>query len=111
MSPEQAWGKSLDRRSDIFSLGAVFYEALTGHPLFSGNSQMSVLQRVRDAQFLPPSSLNPAVLIELEAVATRALRKNPDERYQDATDMLLDLDTYLRRRPAVGSSELAQFVG
>ena len=110
MSPEQAWGKRLDRRSDIFSLGAVFYEVLTGHPLFSGNSEMSVLERVRDAQFLPPSSLNPAVPIEIEAIVTRALRKNPDERYQDAAEMLLDLDTDLRNRPAVGSSELARFI-
>ena len=111
MSPEQAWGKTLDRRSDVFSLGAVLYEALTGHPLFSGNSEMSVLERVRDAQFLPPSSLNPAVPIEIEAIVTRALQKNPDERYQDAAEMLLDLDTYLRHRPAVGSSELARFIG
>ena len=111
MSPEQAWGKSLDRRSDIFSLGAVFYEVLTGHPLFSGNSEISVLDRVREAQFLAPSSLNPAVPIEIEAIVTRALQKNPDERYQDAADMLLDLDTYLRKRPVVGASELARFIG
>ena len=111
MSPEQAWGKTLDRRSDIFSLGSVLYEALTGHPLFSGNSEMSVIERVRDAQFLSPSSLNPAVPIEIEAIVTRALQKNPDQRYQDAAEMLLDLDTYLRYRPAVGSSELARFIG
>ena len=42
---------------------------------------------------------------------TRALQKNPDERYQDAADMLLDLDTYLRKRPVVGTSELARFIG
>jgi len=111
MSPEQAWGKPLDRRSDIFSLGGVFFESLTGHPLFSGNSEMSILERVREARFLSPSSLNPAVPIELEAIVTRALQKEPDDRYQDAAEMLLDLDTYLRRRPAVGPNELAGFVG
>ncbi len=110
MSPEQAWGKALDNRSDIFSLGGVFFEALTGHPLFSGNSEMSILERVREARVLTPSSLNPAVPIELEAVVTRALKRDPDERYQDAAEMLLDLDTYLRRRPAVGPNELARFV-
>ncbi|GMR23789.1 MAG: hypothetical protein BMS9Abin37_2257 [Acidobacteriota bacterium] len=110
MSPEQAWGKALDNRSDIFSLGGVFFEALTGHPLFSGNSEMSILERVRDARFLTPSSLNPAVPIELEAIVTRALQRDPDARYQDAAELLLDLDTYLRRRPAVGPNELARFV-
>ncbi len=110
MSPEQAWGKSLDNRSDIFSLGGVFFEALTGHPLFSGNSEMSILERVREARFLTPSSLNPAVPIELEAIVTRALQRDPEDRYQDAAEMLKDLDTYLRRRPAVGPNELARFV-
>jgi len=110
MSPEQAWGKSLDNRSDIFSLGGVFFEALTGHPLFSGNSEMSILERVRDARFLTPSSLNPAVPIELEAIVTRALQRDPEARYQNAAEMLTDLDTYLRRRPAVGPNELARFV-
>lgn len=110
MSPEQAWGKSLDNRSDIFSLGGVFFEALTGHPLFSGNSEMSILERVRDARFLTPSSLNPAVPIELEAIVTRALQREPEDRYQDAAEMLKDLDTYLRRRPVVGPNELARFV-
>jgi serine/threonine protein kinase len=110
MSPEQAWGRPLDKRSDIFALGSVFFEMLTGHLLFSGNSEMSILERVREARYLPPSSLNPAVPIELEAVITRALKKSPDDRYQDASEMLQDLDLYLRRRPAVGPAELARFV-
>jgi len=63
---------------------------------------VSVLERVREARFVPPSSLNPAVPIELEAVVMRLLNKNPVERYQDASEVLLDLDSYLRRRPAVG---------
>jgi serine/threonine protein kinase len=110
MSPEQAWGKPLDKRSDLFALGAVFFEILTGHLLFSASSEMSVLERVREARFVPPSSLNPAVPIELEAVVMRLLNKNPLERYQDASEVLLDLDSYLRRRPAVGSGDLSRFV-
>ncbi len=110
MSPEQAWGKPLDKRSDLFALGAVFFESLTGHLLFSANTEMSILERVREARFVPPSSLNPAVPIELEAVVMRLLNKNPVERYQDASEVLLDLDSYLRRRPAVASADLARFV-
>ena len=83
---------------------------LTGRNLFLGDSEMSILERVRQANILPPSTLNPAVPIELEAVATRALRKEPAERYQDASEMLVHLDTYLRRRPAVGSADLARFL-
>jgi serine/threonine protein kinase len=110
MSPEQAWGKALDKRSDLFALGAVFFEILTGHLLFSASSEMSVLERVREARFVPPSSLNPAVPIELEAVVMRLLNKDPVQRYQDASEVLLDLDSYLRRRPAVGSGDLSRFV-
>jgi serine/threonine protein kinase len=110
MSPEQAWGRAIDKRSDIFSLGVVLFEMLTGRSLFVGDSEMSILERVRQAEVLPPSSLNPAVPIELEAVTTRALRKDPAERYQDASEMLGHLDTYLRRRPAVGSGDLARFL-
>jgi serine/threonine protein kinase len=110
MSPEQAWGRPLDKRSDLFALGAVFFEILTGHLLFSASSEMSILERVREARFLPPSSLNPAVPIELEAVVTRLLKKDPEERYQDASELLKELDSYLRRRPAVASGDLARFV-
>jgi len=110
MSPEQAWGRSMDKRSDIFSLGVVLFEMLTGRSLFMGTSEMSILERVREAHFLTPSSFNPAIPIELEAVVARALKKEPDDRYQDASELLRDLDGYLRRRPAVGAAELAKCV-
>ncbi|HLE21678.1 MAG TPA: serine/threonine-protein kinase [Vicinamibacteria bacterium] len=107
MSPEQAWGRSLDKRSDIFSLGVVLFEILAGRSLFMSTSEMSILERVREAHFLTPSSFNPAIPIELEAVVAKSLKKEPDDRYQDASEMLRDLDAYLRRRPAVGAAELA----
>ena len=92
------------------SLGAVFFEMLTGHLLFSGNSELGILERVREGRFLLPSSLNPAVPIELESIVTRLLRKEPKDRYQSAAEILSDLDSYLRRRPAVGPNELKRFV-
>jgi serine/threonine protein kinase len=110
MSPEQAWGRPIDNRSDIFSLGVVFFEMLTGRNLFSGDSEMSILERVRNARVIPPSSVNRSVPIELDGVVTRMLRKEPEKRYQDASEMLIHLDSYLRRRPAIGSADLARFL-
>ncbi len=110
MSPEQAWGRPIDNRSDIFSLGVVFFEMLTGRNLFSGDSEMSILERVRNARVIPPSSVNRSVPIELDGVVTRMLRKDPEKRYQDASEMLIHLDSYLRRRPAIGSADLARFL-
>ncbi len=87
MSPEQANGEPLDRRSDIFSLGIVLWELLTRRRLFKGDTDMQSLQLVRDCQVPPPSRLVPAVPSGLEQVAMRALSKDPDKRFQQAEAM------------------------
>jgi len=110
MSPEQAWGKGVDKRSDLFSLGLVFFEMLTGQSPFMGSTDMSILEMVRAANVPAPSSLNPVLPGQLEAVVLKALRKDPSSRYQDASEMLQDVDAYLRGRPAVGSGDLGTFM-
>ena len=94
MSPEQAWGKTVDKRSDIFSLGVVLYELLTGRPLFfdENDTEVTILEKVREAKVAPTREFNSRVPTELEKIVGRALKKNPDERYQSAYEMQKDLD-------------------
>ncbi len=87
MSPEQAWGKSVDARSDIFSLGSVFYEVLTGSQLFSGESEISVLDAVRECRISSPREIVPEIPEEVAAIVGKALAKSPDERFQTAGDL------------------------
>lgn len=91
MSPEQASGKSLDARSDIFSTGVVLYELLTGFRPFEGESDMESLDLVRNANFDPPSTLRPEISPELDEIVARALAKDPQERFQSAEEMHLEL--------------------
>ncbi len=95
MSPEQAWGKAMDRRSDIFSLGIVFYEMLTGQKPFLGTSEMSILETVRQCHVAPPTTLNPRIPEKMERVAMKALERDPEIRYQDAGEMHRDLERVL----------------
>lgn len=91
LSPEQASGNSVDARSDVYSLGCVLYEILTGEPPFVGDSPVAVAyQHVREDP-VPPSERNPNVPPELDAVVLKALAKNPDNRYQTAAEMRADL--------------------
>jgi serine/threonine-protein kinase len=87
LSPEQVRGLPVDRRADVFSLGALLHELLTGHRLFHGPSDLAVLERVRVAQVRPPSWRNPAVPPALDAVVLRALSRQPEDRHPWASDL------------------------
>jgi serine/threonine-protein kinase len=87
LSPEQVRGLPVDRRADVFSLGAVLHELLTGQRLFHGPSDLAVLERVRAAQVRPPSERNPAVPPSLDAVVLRALAREPADRHAWASDL------------------------
>ncbi|HWZ86514.1 MAG TPA: TonB family protein [Thermoanaerobaculia bacterium] len=111
MSPEQAWGKPIDRRSDLFSLGVVLHELLTGERLFRGDTDMNVLEKVRLAEVPAPSGANPEVPHNLDAVVLKALAKDPDDRYANASDLLRDLDSVLYSyTPAPGSADVAIYL-
>ena len=92
LSPEQAQSQSVDQRSDIYSLGVVLYEMVTGRPPFSGDSPVMVASKHVLEQPTPPSKLNSDVSPALEAVIMKAMSKNPDNRYQDADEMRADLE-------------------
>jgi len=111
MSPEQAWGKPIDRRSDLFSLGVVLYELLTEQKLFRGDSDLTVLEKVRAAVATAPSAVNSDVPKQLDAIVLRALAREPDDRYANASEMLRDLEQVLYSySPAPGSADLAIFL-
>src|SRR5215831_4452628 len=111
MSPEQAWGRPIDRRSDLFSLGSVLFEMLTGQKLFRGDSDLTVLEKVRAAEVVAPSSTSPEVSPSLDAIVLKALAREPEERYANASDMLRDLEAVLYAyTPAPGSADLAIFL-
>jgi serine/threonine protein kinase len=95
MSPEQVRGLPLDRRSDIFSVGIVLYELLTGERLFLGESDFSTLEKVRNVEIMPPTLHNPKIPEDLEAIVFKALAKNVDERYENAIDLHDDLQRFL----------------
>src|ERR1700684_472762 len=107
MSPEQARGRELDGRTDIFSFGLVLYEMATGQQAFSGNTSAEIFDAILNRTPVAPVRLNPAVPPKLEDVITRALEKDPNLRFQHASDMRSDLQRLKRDtesgRPAVAS--------
>jgi eukaryotic-like serine/threonine-protein kinase len=99
LSPEQAQGRRVDARSDLYSLGIVLYELLTGSVPFTGESAVAVaLQHVR-ATPEAPRRLRPAVTRGAETIALRLLEKDPDRRYQQADDVRVDLERARRGEP------------
>ena len=91
MSPEQVEGKEVDGRSDIFSLGAVLYEMLTGQRAFPGKSQLSVASAILEKEPTPVTTIKPMTPPALDHAIRRCLAKNRDERWQTARDVALEL--------------------
>ena len=91
MSPEQLEGKELDGRSDIFSLGAVLYEMVTGKRAFEGKSQLSVASAILENEPAPIRSVKPMTPPVLDHAIVRCLAKNPEDRWQTARDLALEL--------------------
>ena len=92
MSPEQAEGKKLDGRSDIFSFGSVLYEMSTGRRAFQGETKLSTLSAILREEPKPASELAAAVPRELEKIIQRCLRKDPDRRFQQIEDVKVALE-------------------
>src|SRR6266404_3927162 len=93
LSPEQAMGGSVDGRSDLFALGGVFYECLTGHAAFPGTSLIEIAANVIHFEPPPPSSVSPAVPPELDSIILKSLAKNPEKRYQSAAELISDVQS------------------
>jgi eukaryotic-like serine/threonine-protein kinase len=106
LSPEQAQGQSVDARTDIYSLGCVLYEMLTGRPPFTGDSPVSIAYKHVKEDPVPPTSLNDDVTPGLEAVVMKMLAKNAANRYQTAHELLEDLERVRQGLPTLATPVL-----
>jgi serine/threonine protein kinase len=116
MSPEQARGAPIDRRSDIFSLGVVLWEMVTVQRLYRGENDLATLQLIIHQPPRPPSAIRPDCPAELERIVLRALAQDPTDRYQTAEQLGSDLDELarehkLKQTPSSLSATVAQLFG
>lgn len=104
MSPEQCQGAPIDMRSDIFALGILLYELTTGTRLFKHESELMILEMITKREVVSPREVNPEIPEELDRIVMRALRKDPNDRFQTAQEMQLALEEYIRRSGGPASS-------
>src|SRR5882672_2258302 len=111
MSPEQASGGEIDARSDLFSLGTMLYAMITRRLPFDAATDYETLMLVKSGDYLPPETARPGLNPELYRVIRKAMSKSPDDRYQKAEEMLLDVEQVMRLafRP-VGQTELQRWL-
>jgi eukaryotic-like serine/threonine-protein kinase len=107
VAPEQAQGGRVDGRTDIYALGCVLYEMLTGRQPFQADSAVALAYQHVSANPTPPSQINPEVPPALEAVVLRAMAKNPDDRYADGREMHADLQRAVAGLPVAAPSVIA----
>ncbi|UQA35140.1 MULTISPECIES: Stk1 family PASTA domain-containing Ser/Thr kinase [unclassified Streptomyces] len=106
LSPEQAKGEQVDARSDLYSTGCLLYELLAVRPPFVGDSPVAVAyQHVREEP-QPPSTFDPEITPEMDAIVLKALTKDPDYRYQSADEMRADIEACLDGRPVAAAAGL-----
>jgi serine/threonine-protein kinase len=111
MPPEQLRGKPLDRRVDVYALGIVFYELLTGRKPFDAATEASIARAILFEPLIPAAKRRPDLPKALQAILERALAKDREQRYPDCRAFQADLEAFIRSRgKPMGSSHLARFV-
>ncbi len=105
LSPELIEGTEIDQRSDIFSLGIIFYELLSSKRLFVGESQFTVLYKIKQADIPPISKVIPYIDNDLESIVMKCLSKNREERYQNSKNLIIDINDYALKKGYYFSEE------